>query len=365
MSNDDLNWLASQRPSRLATDREAHDRALMALLRHASSRPGRERSHGRIRVGGLLRTPVFGVSAAIGTAAIAAAVMLSSGSTGSGRLDRTSASPLQAAVTHHHGHSPSALVRLADDVSTAATAPGDATLMARTTTLSTQGSQAPQSVTVYDLYADSGKYYFSRDERGLAGQVSGGITQGGQLFAREIAAAKEAAAGDVQQGTLDMAAAPNPSATAKMTQPVNWQATKAKLEAMAKSGDKQAEAQLQAGPGAQGTPLDNWAWEDSQDAICAGTADPQVLAGVLKIIATLPGVTTTQATVDGQPALVLSSGPQETGVGYTEQLTVNAETGQPIRFTGGTTGATPGATVTYKVARVTLSDVAAGKLPTL
>ena len=41
----------------------------------------------------------------------------------------------------------------------------------------------------------------------------------------------------------------------------------------------------------QGELFDNWVWEDSQDAIIAGSGDPEVREGVLRILATLPGVT--------------------------------------------------------------------------
>ena len=39
MSNHDLNWLAEQQPQRKGTDKEAHDRALLSLLQHGTSRP--------------------------------------------------------------------------------------------------------------------------------------------------------------------------------------------------------------------------------------------------------------------------------------------------------------------------------------
>jgi hypothetical protein len=359
MSNHDLDWVAAQRPGRSAADTEAHDRALLALLRHATARPSSRRDRG-LNIGAAFRSRTFAITAAVGMAAIAAAVVLSA--EGGSQLGHGGSS-VQAVVTHH-GSPQSPLVRLADRVGTD-NAPGDATLIARTTMLRSNAAQGPRTVTVYDLYADNGKYYFSHNEGGLAGQVSSGNNQAGALFAREVAAAEEAAAGNVQQGGLDMAKAPDPNQNIDVNQPVNWTAVKAKLQVLAASGDRQAAAQLAAGPGAQGTLYDNWAWENSQDALMAGTADPQVRAGVLRILATLPGVTVTSTTADNQPALVLSSGPQETGVGYTEQLTINADTGQPIEFVGKSGGSPAATTVDYKVARVTLSSVAAGRLPAL
>jgi hypothetical protein len=53
----------------------------------------------------------------------------------------------------------------------------------------------------------------------------------------------------------------------------------------------------------------------------------------------------------------------EFGMSYQEQLTVNAETGMPIQFVGGTPGQAAATTVDYQVQRVTLSDIAGGTVP--
>jgi hypothetical protein len=263
----------------------------------------------------------------------------------------------QAALHHHgaaiHGAAKSPLVRLADYVSSSGAPSGDATVVARTTI--TGG----KTVTVYDLYADNGQYYFSPTQDGLAGQVSTHNNLAGGLFAREVAAAKLAATGNVEQAGEDMAKAPDPNSKIDPNQPVNWGATAAKLRLLAAHGDKQAAAQLAAGSGAQGTLYDNWAWENSQDALIAGSGDPQVRAGVLQILATLPGVTVTDGTDNGQSTLVLTSGSQEVGAGYTEQLTINADTGVPIKFIGGPTGGTPATTVDYGVSRANYPGLAA------
>lgn len=48
------------------------------------------------------------------------------------------------------------------------------------------------------------------------------------------------------------------------------------------------------------------------------------------------------------------------GYGYTEQLTINADTGVPIQFVGGASGSAPGMTVDYRVSRVTLANLPSG-----
>jgi hypothetical protein len=351
MNNHDLDWLAEQQPQRRGTDKQAHDRALLSLLRHATSRPGGNRRGHGLNIAGLLNRRILAVATATGAAAIAAAVVLSAG-TGA-KLPVTSShiktGTLQAVVSRPSTKSP--LIRLADNVSASAQPSGDATFIQRTTI--TGG----QNITVYDLYGDNGTYYFSRDESGMPGQVSGGDNQGAGLFGREVAAAKEGASGNVQQAAIDMANAPDPNRRPLIT-PSNSVLTPAE-QAVAK-----IKAKLTGTAVSPGTLFDNWAWEDSQDAMVAGAGDPQVRAGVLQILATLPGVTVTHGTsADGQPTLVLTGGADEVGSGYQEQLTVNAETGMPIGFVGGPPNGDAATQVEYKVARVTLSDVTAGQLP--
>jgi hypothetical protein len=243
-------------------------------------------------------------------------------------------------VASHHAASP--LLRLADYVSGSTTPAGNAALVARTTT------GGGKSVTVFDLYADNGQYFFSPTESGLAGQVNSDHNLAGGLFAREVAAAKLAATGNVQTAAQDMADAADPSNVISSTQPANAASIAAKQAA---TGQPQA-----------GNLFDNWVWEDSQDALIAGSGEPQVRAGVLRILATLPDVTVTPGTSGGQPTLVLTAGTSELGYAYSEQLTIDATTGVPLSFAGGTTGKAPSATVSYQVSRVTISDVAGGKL---
>lgn len=252
-----------------------------------------------------------------------------------------SSRPSKAPVVSKHAASP--LFRLAAAVNASPTPAGDATLVARTTALG-----GGKSVTVYDLYTDNGQYYFSRTESGLAGQVNSGDNLAGGLFAREVAAAKLAATGNVRAAGEDMAAAPDPThyipQTTKTTRLSGADATK---------------------PGAYpgevvGTPYDNYVWENAQDALIAGSGDPQVRAGVLRILATLPDVTVTPGTSADRATLVLTAGTAEVGAGYSEQLTINATTGIPVSSASGPAGRTLSPGVTYHVSRVTTSAIAAG-----
>jgi hypothetical protein len=341
MNNHDLDWITAQRPGGPPFDPGARERALQTLLEHA--RPTRKK--GGLGLSGLARARTFSFAAAGAAAAVAATLVLSAGDHAAHDLIPSTASiqtsiPRVGAVHHHAIRSP--LVRLADYVGASDAPAGDATLVARTTT--TGG----HTVTVYDLYADNGRYYFSPAASGLSAQVRAGHNLAGGLFAREVAAAKLAATGDVQTAAQNMADAPDPSHVISRDQTNDNAATKAKLAAIGESQD--ADTSL----------YDNWVWEDSQDAIIAGSGEPDVRAGVLRILATLPGVTVTNGTSDGEPTLVLTAGTPEMGSGYTEQLTIDANTGVPIQFIGGPPNGTPATTVDYKVTRVTMAGLSSG-----
>ena len=292
------------------------------------------------------RRPVFvgsGIAAAV--AAAAAAVALVAVSSAPSRI--VAAAPHQAyshPISASTGHGTSPLVQLADHVSRSATPTGNATLVARTTALG-----GGKSVTVYDLYADNGQYFFSRTESGLPAQVRADHHLAGGLFAREVAAAKLAATGNLQTAGEDMAAAPDPGKYVPQVKTQTLSAADA-----AKPGPYHAGQVV-------GTIYDNYVWENSQDALIAGSGDPLVRAGVLRLLATLPDMTVTSATSGGQPTLVLTAGADEVGFGSTEQLTISATTGIPMSVANSAPGHALSTAVTYQVSRVTTSEIAAGK----
>jgi hypothetical protein len=238
-----------------------------------------------------------------------------------------------------------ALVTLAADLAAAPRPAGDATLVERET-----GAPGHASINVWDLYADDGRYFFSQTEAGLPAQVKENNNQGGGQFGREVAAAIYAATGDLDTAALKMAWAPD------ATPVPAW------LSAQVKN--------MSVG----GIQIDNYVWENCEDALVAGSGNPQVRAGVLRLVSALPGITVTHGTVDGQPTLTLTAGAGELGFmnndkanpkadpgsPYQEAITINADTGIPLGFVGGSAGKVA-ATVTYVVTRVNLADIAAGK----
>jgi hypothetical protein len=240
---------------------------------------------------------------------------------------------------------PPSLMTLAANVAAEPRPTGDATLVERET-----GAPGKASINVWDLYTDDGRYFFSQTEAGLPAQVKEDNNQGGGQFRREVAAAIYAVTGDLDTAALKMAWAPD-------TTPVPaW------LSAQVKN--------MSAG----GIQIDNYVWEDCEDALVAGSGNPQVRAGVLRLVSALPDITVTQGTVDGQPTLTLTAGAAEVGYAginkanpkapagpaYQEAITINADTGIPLGFAGGPVGQAA-VTVTYVVTRVSLAGVAAGK----
>jgi hypothetical protein len=235
------------------------------------------------------------------------------------------------------------LVTLAADLAAAPRPTGDATLVERET-----GAPGHATINVWDLYTDDGRYFFSRTEAGLPAQVKENNNQGDGQFGLEVAAATYAVTGDLDTAALKMAW---PFATPV---PV-W------LSAQVKN--------MSVG----GIQIDNYVWENCEDALVAGSGNPQVRAGVLRLVAALPDITVTDGTVDGQPTLTLTAGAAElgrvgidkanpkaeTGPAYQEAITINADTGVPLEVASGPAGKVAGI-VTYVVTRVKLADIAVG-----
>ena len=151
------------------------------------------------------------------------------------------------------------------------------------------------------------------------------------MFGREVAAATYAVTGDLDTAALKMAWASD-------TTPVPaW--LSAQVKHMSEGG-------LQ---------ILNYVWEGCQDALIVGSGNPQVRAGVLRLASALPGIAVTRGTVDGQPTLTLTAGAGElgfmhdvkanpkaaAGAPYEEAITINADTGIPLKIVGGPAGKSP------------------------
>jgi hypothetical protein len=300
-----------------------------------------------------------GIGAGIGAIAAAAAVILLATSTPQPTAPTSlpttptgSASQPSGASTSSTGSAATQapLVKLAAYLATQPKPAGDATLVERTT-----GTPGKTRITVWDLYADDGRYFFSRTEAGLPAQVSQNNSLGGGQFAREVAAAIYAVNGNLDTALLKMAWSPD------TTRVPAWLSVQVKNMSVG------------------GQLIDNYVWEQCEDALVAGSGNPQVRAGVLRLVSALPGITVTHGTADGQPTLTLAAGAAElgrtgvdkgvdkahpkgveTGPAFVEAITINADTGIPLGIASGPAGSvTTG--VTYVVTRVNLANIAASK----
>jgi hypothetical protein len=289
------------------------------------------------------------VGAGIAAVAAAAAVFAVSG------VDPTLTSHAPAGGTHAAlGKVNGKLMHLAADITTDRTPPGDATLVLRTSSY----PDAP-SMTGADLYTDSGEYFYATTESGLPSAIQSNADIGDGIGAREVAAALFAVNGSLETAREMMANAPFPGGVhpSLQTELAQAQAAEPALKAKGINVPVPTAASIAAH---QAASTDNYIWMDSIDAFAAGAGNPQVRAGVLRILSTLREVTVTNTTTNGQPTLTVTATAPALPANYQEALTINAASGVPVSFAGGTPGQTPSVTVTYEISRVTLSDVAAG-----
>ena len=240
------------------------------------------------------------------------------------------------------------LVRLVGNLTTAKAPAGDATLVLRDQVFA-DGSK----IDVWDLHADNGDYYFAKTRAAIPAQVKGKHLQDGEESRKKtVAAAKYAAKGDLNKARKRMAVADLPDnpkvkptfeAPGAMPPPLSAGAKK-KLE-LTKSKYHPINK------------TDYLVWNNSLNALRDGAGSPAVRAGVLRLMGQMPEVKVKKGTLNGQPVLTLAAGPLATTVedGGDETLTVNADTGLPIKFTSGDF------TINYVVTRVTIADVAKGK----
>lgn len=260
----DLDWMAGQQPQRIsaepfvAGDPFARERAMQALVRHIDS----DGARGDSRLRRLLRQRTLVLATATGAAALLAVAILTSGGgdTNAGGTHAGDGHVGGAAKVAAGGGAHQPLMRLADYVSKSPEPTGNATLVQRTTTLG--GKKA----TVYDLYADDGRYFFAESKGELAGAIEAGKNTAGGWTARELAAAEEADSGDLAAAAEDMASAAIPKERFR--------------------------------PGTRNYP--NRLWEESEQTLIAGAGQPQIRAGVLKMLGTLPGVAVTEGALSGR-----------------------------------------------------------------
>ncbi|MGW4483823.1 hypothetical protein ACWEOE_08275 [Amycolatopsis sp. NPDC004368] len=246
----------------------------------------------------------------------------------------------------------SPLVSLAANVTTnAGSVTGDASLVIRST-------KAPDGspYVVYSLYTDKGEVYLAEDAKSLPGVIASHANLAEPNDAADVAAARFAATGDLNEARTKMVnATPNGFGLGLS----DAAAQKAWADAIAKEADiyraKGVAVPTQRPTGKTLDNLvDNHLWTNAVNALNLGAANPQVRAGVLRLLSTIPDVTVTKSTTDGKPTLTITAGAALFS-GEAEVLTVDAATGLPV------SNGSKSAMATYKSSRVTVADVQAGK----
>ncbi len=294
--------------------------------------------------------PKVGV-AAVGAAAVAAAVVMgtSGGSVPAGPSD---AAPRAVEAP---------LVKLASAVQAGGTQPGDASLI-----INTKFGLDNKPDLYYTLYTDQGRQFTGDSAKTLVDAVAKGDAQPATPYdGKVMAAARLAANGDVDKARIAMITAAgnalgiglSPAEAEKA-----WAAAQAETAEMFRKIGKPVPAPK---PRPTGKDLDNLInnhlWSSAQHALFANAANAEVRAGVLKLYATIPDMIVGKTNVDGQAALTLTAPPAILG-GSTDVLIINADNGLPIREEITSAESSKRYVVNYKAFRVTLADVAAGKI---
>jgi hypothetical protein len=380
----DLAWLRAERPSPVALATRATEDARLALLEHAAQPAA-------VLVPIDLRQPSSTVGAdvdrrvtrrPVGRAATAAAVATlsdaSSDDDGCKPARRIShpariaamtataiavaaavlfallVSPKAPGVTPTPPAAASPLVRLSTRVSQSPPPPGDATLIFRK-----QAYPDGRSDQGFDLYLDNGEYYWAPTTAQLAQAMKD--SQGDPSFGREVQAAKAALtlpAAEARSRMANAGFAPGtsiiPGQPVYHPQPMNPK--EQAIIALKRQMALQANHGTTIPPASPTTIEEGYIWDNSMDALAAGAGQPAVRAGVLKLLATVSRITVSPSTFDGKAVLVLTA--RLFDPGYSEQLTVDASTGMPVRFVGGYDGKVPSTVTTYQVSRVTAADLA-------
>ncbi|GIH26148.1 hypothetical protein Aph01nite_44580 [Acrocarpospora phusangensis] len=293
---------------------------------------------------GVRRTVGFSAAGLVAAAAAAALVVTFASAPGKPPV---TAAPTAAAPAAAHP----ILVELASDItSLPAEASGDATLEIR--------NQSPTSDELgsngIGLFTDDGTYYWGYDKNALQRAVAD-RDGGDDLFKRDIAAALYAVDGDIDTARERMAVAN----IAPGTNPDAERTKIEKLKGLAKARGEKYVPPKPLTPEQQAEITDNHIWTNSIDALIAAPENPQVRAGVLRIMATMPNVKVTETTTAGQPTLTLVDSWSTVGE-FSETLIINAGTGQPVALSSSGSD-TKSSMIYYHSSRVTLADVEAGK----
>ncbi|GAB3255937.1 hypothetical protein [Kineosporia babensis] len=347
-----LTWALSEGP-----DHDGHDQARARLREHMArtTEPTPSRAPRARR-----RSGIIGFGAGLGTLAAGAVAVFVIASAMS--PDAVEPTP-QASAEAGQPVIESELIALATQVRTLDPMDeGDATLIART-----QKIDGKLDSFGYDLYADNGAYYYRVKRSDLPEAVAQNDDVSEGTNAKGVKAARGAVDGDLEASRIEMTnVTPNPWGLGKSEEEQQrlWDEAGADFEARLKESPALAEhykgyerpTEPPKGKELEAS-VDNSVWMNATDALTAGAGDPQVRAGVLRVLSTIHDVTVEETTTKGRATLTLNFGMSVFDDDSSQKLVVDAETAMPISSVVKSGDAT--SVTTYKVSRVTLADLAA------
>jgi hypothetical protein len=249
-----------------------------------------------------------------------------------------------------------ALVTLAARITkTAGPQPGNASLQIVTQTVGGKLMQV-----YYGLYTNSGQLYSGDDKKTLIRAVARHENQADGTDFLEVAAARYAATGSLATARVRMVnATPNDFFGSLAVRKKIWAAgAKARNGILREKGIK-TPLKLPVGKVLKDE-INNSLWTNSTDALNWAGGNPKIRAGVLRLLSTIPAVTVAHSTTGGLPTLTITAGPAVFGGSGEEVLTVSATTGLPVKSVSTAPGV-PAGVETYRVSRVTLTSIKAGK----
>jgi hypothetical protein len=338
----DLDWFAQHRPHPDPPSRAVTRHARSALIAHGA---GRRRA--RRRTGALI--------AAGGVVAAAVVFFVTSGSAGPAVSARPHVSIAVAPVTtrqagtHGSAVAPGGtpLVRLAADVHRISSPPqpGDATLVVRDTFLNGQHVIDGAVYGGYDLYTDSGQYYYAPDSLAQLQQTY-------DTHQTVIDSGNEARRLDVLAAAADGTPA-QARAALLSTEPNDGQGpTPAQERAFLRQLPLRLRREFEAAAAHPDLRLsqDSEIWGDATEALAVGAGRSDVRAAAIKALSTLAGVVQTPTQLDGVSALEVTFPDGN----YPERIWLDATTGVPMQEKDGDNSATA-----YAVERVTAAHLPA------
>lgn len=211
----------------------------------------------------------------------------------------------------------------------------------------------------YGLYTDNGDMYSGGNKQTLMTAVAQHENQADGAES-EVAAARYAATGDLATARVRMIdTSPNDFFLSLAQQEKIWKEGEAARDAVLRAKGVKTMPKMPTGQALQDQ-INNALWSDCTDALNWAGGSPEIRAGVLRLLSTIPEVTVANSTTDGQPTLTITAGPAVFGGEGDEVLTVNATTGLPVSIVSTTPGA-PTAVEAFHISRVTVADIEAGR----